>query len=182
MPAGNPFLRLQKRFGFDLRGRSATVRHPKRFELILRPCRALFGRHGRQAARKRRAADREDYMNTFAAGAAVWRLSAGMAPAQDLKFPVGEGAFNWDSYKAYDEATNLDGQTLTIFGPWRGEDQVLVESMLAYFTAASGVTVNYSSSENYEQQIVIDTQAGSPPDIAILPQPGLIADLAKQGL
>ncbi|MEZ5798480.1 MAG: ABC transporter substrate-binding protein [Paracoccaceae bacterium] len=118
----------------------------------------------------------------FATSVAALALAAGGAFAQDLKFPIGEGAFNWDSYKAYDEATNLDGETLTIFGPWRGEDQVLVESMLAYFIAASGVKVNYSSSENYEQQIVIDTQAGSPPDIAILPQPGLIADLAKQGL
>ena len=117
----------------------------------------------------------------FLAGSAALALMAGTAVAQDLKFPVGEGAFNWDSYKAYDEATNLDGQTLKIFGPWRGEDQVLVESMLAYFTAASGVKVEYSSSENYEQQIVIDTEAGSPPDIAILPQPGLIADLVKKG-
>lgn len=117
----------------------------------------------------------------FLAGAAVLALMAGAAGAQDLKFPVGEGAFNWDSYKAYDAATNLDGQTLKIFGPWRGEDQVLVESMLAYFTAASGVKVEYSSSENYEQQIVIDTEAGSPPDIAVLPQPGLIADLVKKG-
>ena len=117
----------------------------------------------------------------FLAGAAVLALTAGAAAAQDLKFPVGEGAFNWDSYKVYDEATNLDGQTLKIFGPWRGEDQVLVENMLAYFTAASGVKVEYSSSENYEQQIVIDTEAGSPPDIAILPQPGLIADLVKKG-
>jgi len=114
--------------------------------------------------------------------AAALALVAGAASAQDFKFPIGEGGFNWDSYKAYDEATNLDGQTLTIFGPWRGEDQVLVENMLAYFSAASGVTVNYSSSENYEQQIVIDTQGGSPPDIAVLPQPGLIADLASKGL
>ena len=117
----------------------------------------------------------------FVVSAAALVLGAGWVHAQDLKFPVGEGAFNWDSYRAYDEATNLDGQTLTIFGPWRGEDQVLVESMLAYFSAASGVKVSYSSSENYEQQIVIDTQAGSPPDIAILPQPGLIADLVKKG-
>ena len=47
---------------------------------------------------------------------------------------------------------------------------------------ATGVTINYSSSENYEQQIVIDTQAGSPPNIAILPQPGLLQDLASKGL
>lgn len=118
--------------------------------------------------------------NLFAS-VAVLALGAGGALAQDLKFPVGEGAFNWDSYKAYDETFNLDGQSLSIFGPWRGEDQVLVESVLAYFSAATGVTVNYASSENYEQQIVIDTQAGSPPDIAILPQPGLIADLVSKG-
>jgi len=115
------------------------------------------------------------------ASAAVLALAAGGAFAQDLKFPIGEGAFNWDSYAAYDAATNLEGQTLTIFGPWRGEDQVLVESVLAYFSAASGVKVDYSSSENYEQQIVIDTQAGSPPNIAILPQPGLIGDLVAKG-
>ncbi len=117
----------------------------------------------------------------YLAGAAALALLAGAGQAQDLKFPVGEGGFNWDSYNAFAESVNLDGQTLTIFGPWRGEDQVLVETMLAYFEAATGVDVSYSSSENYEQQIVIDTQAGSPPDIAVLPQPGLIADLASKG-
>ena len=121
-------------------------------------------------------------MNTkFFASAAALALFAGAASAQDLKFPVGEGAFNWDSYKAFDAATNLDGQSIKLFGPWRGEDQVLVESMLAYFTAASGVKVEYSSSEGYEQQLVIDAEAGSPPDVAVLPQPGLIGDLAAKG-
>lgn len=105
------------------------------------------------------------------------------AAAGDLKFQPGEDArFDWASFTRFSDKYNLDGQSLSIFGPWRGEDQVLVESVLAYFTAATGVTVSYSSSENYEQQIVIDTQAGSPPDIAILPQPGLISDLAAKGM
>ena len=119
----------------------------------------------------------------FLSGAALVALIAGGAGAQELKFAPGEdGRFNWQSYEDFAAATDLSGQKLTIFGPWRGEDQVLVESMLAYFEAATGVDVVYSSSENYEQQIVIDTQAGSPPDIAVLPQPGLIADLAGKGL
>ena len=80
----------------------------------------------------------------FLASAAALALLSGAASAQDLKFPVGEGPFNWDSYTAFDEAFNLDGQSLTIFGPWRGEDQVLVESILAYYTAASGVTAKSS--------------------------------------
>jgi alpha-glucoside transport system substrate-binding protein len=118
----------------------------------------------------------------FLAGAAALAILSGTAAAQELKFPIDQGGFNWQSYKDFDAKFNLEGQTIKMFGPWRGEDQVLVESMLAYFTAASGVKVEYSSSENYEQQIVIDTEAGSPPDVAILPQPGLIADLASKGL
>lgn len=108
-------------------------------------------------------------------------LTAAMATAQDLKFPPGEGGFNWASYDEFKAAHDLTGQTISIFGPWRGDDQELVESVLAYFAAATGVTIRYASSESYEQQIVIDTEAGSPPDIAILPQPGLIQTLVSKG-
>ncbi len=117
----------------------------------------------------------------FLIGVAAAALMAGPAAAE-LKFKPGEGAFNWASYEAFKAANQMPGETITMFGPWRGEDQVLVESVLAYFTDATGIAVNYSSSENYEQQIVIDSQAGSPPNVAVLPQPGLIGDLASKGL
>lgn len=114
--------------------------------------------------------------------AAMLALVAGGVSAQDLKFPVGEGAFNWASFEEFKAAHgNLAGQTLTIFGPWRGDDQVQVEAMLAYFEAATGAKVVYSSSESYEQQIVIDLEGGSPANISILPQPGLIGELVKKG-
>jgi alpha-glucoside transport system substrate-binding protein len=112
---------------------------------------------------------------------AIALAAASSAFAQDLKFKPGEGPFTWSSYEEFDAKYNLEGQELSIFGPWRGDDQALVESMLAYFTAATGVKVSYASSENYEQQIVIDVEAGSPPNIAVLPQPGLIGDLAAKG-
>ncbi len=117
----------------------------------------------------------------YLAGAAALTLLVGPVHAQDLRFPPGEGDFNWASYEEFDAAFDLEGQTLSIFGPWRGDDQALVESVLAYFTAATGVNVSYASSENYEQQIVIDTEAGSPPNIAVLPQPGLIQNLVSKG-
>jgi len=120
---------------------------------------------------------------TLLATAASIVLLSGSAIAADLKFAPGQDAkFNWKSYEDFKAAhADLKGQTLTIFGPWRGEDEALFQSVLAYFADATGVNVRYSSSENYEQQIVIDTQAGSPPNIAILPQPGLLADLAAKG-
>jgi len=42
--------------------------------------------------------------------------------------------------------------------------------------------VQYSGSDSCEQQIVIDAEAGSPPNIAVFPQPGLASDLASRGL
>jgi alpha-glucoside transport system substrate-binding protein len=120
---------------------------------------------------------------TFWMGVAVAALVAGGAGAQELKFAPGEDSrFNWQSFEDFKSSHgDLQGQSLTLFGPWRGDDEILFNSVLAYFREATGVDARYSSSENYEQQIVIDTQAGSPPDIAILPQPGLLADLADKG-
>ena len=114
---------------------------------------------------------------------AVAALAAGTAMAADLKFQPGQDSkFNWKSFDDFKSAhADLKGETLTIFGPWRGEDEALFTSVLNYFTEATGVNAKYSSSENYEQQIVIDTQAGSPPNVAILPQPGLLANLASKG-
>jgi alpha-glucoside transport system substrate-binding protein len=66
-------------------------------------------------------------------------------------------------------------------GPWLGQDRDLVESMIAYFEAATGADVQYAGSDSFEQQIVIDAEAGSPPNIAVFPQPGLAADLAAKG-
>jgi alpha-glucoside transport system substrate-binding protein len=115
---------------------------------------------------------------------ALAALMSGTALAQELKFAPGEDSrFNWKSFEDFKAAhADIKGENLALFGPWRGEDEVLFNSVLAYFNAATGANGRYSSSENYEQQIVIDTQAGSPPNIAIIPQPGLLADLAAKNL
>lgn len=105
------------------------------------------------------------------------------AQAQDLAFPKGEGAFSWPALEEFAAAhSDLSGQTLTIWGPWReGGDQEMFETVIQYFEDATGVTVNYASSENYEQQAQIDAAAGSSANITILPQPGLLADMASKG-
>ncbi|MFK8079936.1 MAG: ABC transporter substrate-binding protein [Granulosicoccus sp.] len=114
--------------------------------------------------------------------AALIAVSFGTAQAQDgLLFPVGEGAFNWDSYNTFAEGNNLDGESLTVFGPWLGPDQELVENMIAYFESATGADVSYVGSDSFEQQIMIDAEAGSAPNIAVFPQPGLAANLAERG-
>ncbi len=100
----------------------------------------------------------------------------------DLKFKPGEDKrFTWDSYEAL-KSMDLKGEKITVFGPWLGPDKELIESVVAYFEEATGADVEYSGSDSFETQIVIDTQAGSAPNVAVFPQPGLAADLASKGL
>jgi alpha-glucoside transport system substrate-binding protein len=70
---------------------------------------------------------------------------------------------------------------LTISGPWLGADEEQVQKVLDVFRAQSGIEVNYVGSDSFEQQIVIDAEAGSAPNIAVFPQPGLAADMASKG-
>ena len=114
--------------------------------------------------------------------AATIALSANLVLAEtELKFTPGEDArFNWASYEAL-KNVDLKGETITVFGPWLGADKKLVENVIAYFEKATGADVKYSGSDSFEAQIVIDTEAGAPPNVAIFPQPGLAADLAAKG-
>ncbi len=113
--------------------------------------------------------------------AVVAAVLASGAGAQDLIFEPGEGEFNWESYEAFAAANDFAGQTVTLTGPWTGRDKELVDSVLAYFAAATGASVTYTGSDSFERDIVISTQANSPPNIAVFPQPGLVADLASRG-
>ena len=120
--------------------------------------------------------------NALYAGAATLALSTGMAfAAGHLPFAPGEGEFNWDSYAAFDEAHDLPGASLTIFGPWLGGEGAAFENLVAYFNEATGARATYVGSDSLEQQIVIDAEAGSAPNLTVFPQPGLARNLAARG-
>ena len=120
---------------------------------------------------------------TLYAGTAALALVAGSAHAGGhLPFAEGEGAFNWDSYNAWAaNAPDLSGQQITISGPWLTPEDDIFRSVLAYFSEATGAEVSYVGSDGFEQQILIDAEAGSAPNVAVFPQPGLAAVMASRG-
>jgi len=118
--------------------------------------------------------------SALTAGITATMMASASVSAADLKFAPGEGDFNWASFEDL-KKTDLKGEQVTVFGPWLGPDQELVESVLAYFAEATGADVKYTGSDSFEQQIMIDAEAGSAPNVAVFPQPGLAADMAKRG-
>ncbi|NOR61792.1 MAG: extracellular solute-binding protein [Rhodobacteraceae bacterium] len=78
-------------------------------------------------------------------------------------------------------ASLATAEQVTVFGPWLGPDQENVETVLAAFAAASGHDVRYVGSDSFEQQILVDSEAGSAANVSVFPQPGLAADMASRG-
>jgi alpha-glucoside transport system substrate-binding protein len=109
-------------------------------------------------------------------------IAGGQAQAQAPFEPGEDDRFNWDSFEEFAGQYDFTGQTLTVSGPWTGADAANANaSFVAYFALATGATVQYSGSDSFEQDIVIAAQAGSPPNIAVFPQPGLARDMASRG-
>ncbi|MDH5797849.1 MAG: ABC transporter substrate-binding protein [Paracoccaceae bacterium] len=78
-------------------------------------------------------------------------------------------------------AGTAHAEQVTVFGPWLGPDQENVEAVLAAFAKNSGHDVRYVGSDSFEQQIVVDLEAGAAPNVSAFPQPGLASDMAKRG-
>lgn len=120
------------------------------------------------------------YRKLLTATSALSVLATATVAENHLLFAVGEGPFSWDSLTAFAEGQpDLSGQTVTIAGPWLGPQAEAGEAVMAYFEEATGADVTVTGSDSFEQQIVIDVEAGSPPNIAVFPQPGLMCDLAR---
>lgn len=108
-------------------------------------------------------------------------LAGGLASAQDdMLVPMGEAGFTWSDLEAF-EMMDLSGEEIRVFGPWAGSERDVFDGIVAYFEQATGADVIYAGSDSFEQQIIIDIEAGSPPNMAVFPQPGLAANVAGAG-
>jgi alpha-glucoside transport system substrate-binding protein len=68
-----------------------------------------------------------------------------------------------------------------IFGAFGTSEADAFNESMAAFEEESGITVNYTGNSDFTTLIRSRVQGGSPPDIALFPQPGLLLDLANRG-
>jgi ABC-type glycerol-3-phosphate transport system substrate-binding protein len=78
---------------------------------------------------------------------------------------------------------NLDGQSIEVAAVWSqgSDEQPSFEAVLKNFEEKTGASVTFTSTGD-DIATVVGTrlQGGDPPDVAILPQPGLLRDFVKQ--
>ena len=69
---------------------------------------------------------------------------------------------------------------VTVYGTIGDTEAKLLEQSWADWEEKNNIDIQYEASKEFEAQIAIRAQGGSAPDLAIFPQPGLMADLASR--
>lgn len=83
-----------------------------------------------------------------------------------------------DAYKAYGDLT---GKTVSVYtGIVTPEDTPQINSYKP-FEKCTGATIKYEGDKSFEAQVLVRAKAGNPPDIGIVPQPGLLKQLVATG-
>lgn len=76
---------------------------------------------------------------------------------------------------------DVSGQTVKIAGGITGTEADALNKSFDQFTKDTGIKVEYTGDKSFEGNIVTKVAGGSAPDIAIVPQPGLLKTLIETG-
>jgi ABC-type glycerol-3-phosphate transport system substrate-binding protein len=97
--------------------------------------------------------------------------------------PVGEETGAAETGAATEEAGGAVSGDVSVMAVWTGPEQEAFQAVLDGFTEANpDVSVNYTSAgDQLPTQLATAVEGGNPPDVAVLPQPGLMADFASKG-
>jgi alpha-glucoside transport system substrate-binding protein len=74
------------------------------------------------------------------------------------------------------------GNVVTVFGAFIAQEEARFNAAMEAFEVSSGIDVEYESSKEFETLIFVRVEGGNPPDVAALPQPGLMKTFADRGV
>jgi len=79
------------------------------------------------------------------------------------------------------ESGSVEGETVSISGGITGIEAENMQKSFDQFTEDTGIIVEYTGDKGFEGNIVTKVAGGDAPDIAIVPQPGLLKALVDTG-
>ncbi|MER7458439.1 ABC transporter substrate-binding protein [Micromonospora sp. NPDC126480] len=93
------------------------------------------------------------------------------------------GSGNADSAEcaAYEKYQGNDGKEVSIYASIRDAEADLLQQSWEQFEECTGIEIDYEGSGEFEAQLQVRVDGGNAPDIAFIPQPGLLARFAEAG-
>lgn len=83
--------------------------------------------------------------------------------------------------EAYASYAGNEGTSVTLFTSILPPEQQLFEEAWAEFESCTGIDIVYEGSDQFEAQLPTRIAGGNAPDLAFIPQPGLLAKLVEGG-
>ncbi|MGW4645271.1 ABC transporter substrate-binding protein [Kitasatospora sp. NPDC004289] len=81
-------------------------------------------------------------------------------------------------YQAY---AGHSGTKVTMYASILSPESDSLEKSWAEFSSCTGIKIAYEGSSDFESQLQVRVTGGNAPDFAIIPQPGLLAQMVKTG-
>ncbi|MEV0532167.1 ABC transporter substrate-binding protein [Kitasatospora sp. NPDC050463] len=92
----------------------------------------------------------------------------------------GGGTLAGDCAK-YQPYAGHSGSTVTVFASILSPESDNLEKSWAEFAKCTGIKISYEGSNDFESQLPVRVSGGNAPDFAIIPQPGLLAQMVRSG-
>jgi len=73
------------------------------------------------------------------------------------------------------------GSTVTMFGSILSPESDSLNKSWAKFDQCTGITIKYTGSNTFESDLPVKVSGGNAPDLAIIPQPGLLTQMVETG-
>ncbi|MDT5028067.1 MAG: alpha-glucoside transport system substrate-binding protein [Micromonosporaceae bacterium] len=81
-------------------------------------------------------------------------------------------------YQAY---AGLAGTKVTMFASIISPESDSLQTSWSEFSKCTGITISYEGANDFESQLPVRVTGGNAPDLAIIPQPGLLQQMVKSG-
>jgi alpha-glucoside transport system substrate-binding protein len=82
---------------------------------------------------------------------------------------------------AFKDYSGIAGKKVTIYASIRDTEEDLLKQSWKDFENCTGVKIEYEGSGEFETQVKVRVDGGRAPDIAFVPQPGVVEYFAKGG-
>jgi alpha-glucoside transport system substrate-binding protein len=93
---------------------------------------------------------------------------------------AGDSSASSEDCAAYEQYGDLSGKSVSVYTSIVDPEQTQQENSYKKFESCTGADIKYEGSREFEAQILVRLQAGNAPDIAYLPQPGLLKTIVEQ--
>lgn len=110
--------------------------------------------------------------------AACQTMATPTMPAAQEEPPAAEPAPTGEM--AAEEADQMGG-TVSVLAVWGGDELDNFRAMIAPFEEQTGITVEYEGTRDLNAVLTTRIEGGNPPDLAGLPGPGQLLELARDG-